>query len=356
MSAEKHVIVVGAGIVGASIAWHLASAGARVTVVDAGAPGGVATPNSFAWINASWGNPETYFRLRVRAMAEWRRLAAALPTIPLAWTGGLCFDLPPAELEAYAREHISWGYRIRRVGREEAQAIEPHLADPPDFALHVAEEGAAEPSATATVLLADAVRRGARLVPHKPVTGLVEKAGAIGGVATSGDTLSADEVVLAAGVGTVALAATAGIDVKLTAPPGLIVHSEPHAPLLNGLVLAPRLHMRQTAEGRIVAGSDFGGADPGKDPGATARALFAETQAMLGAPDLALAFHTVGYRPTPADGFPIVGRPKSVSGLTLAVMHSGITLAPAIGRFVADEILAGRREPLLEPYGPDRFA
>ena len=37
-------------------------------------------------------------------------------------------------------------------------------------------------------------------------------------------------------------------------------------------------------------------------------------------------------------------------------MHSGITLAPVIGRFVADEIMTGRRDALLEPYGPDRFS
>ena len=41
----------------------------------------MATPNSFAWINASWGNPEFYYRFRVRSMAEWKRLAAALPAL-----------------------------------------------------------------------------------------------------------------------------------------------------------------------------------------------------------------------------------------------------------------------------------
>src|SRR6476619_3760164 len=101
----KHIIVIGAGIVGASIAWHLAAAGARVTIFDAGEAGGVATPSSFAWINASWGNPEPYFRLRIRAMAEWKRLAAEVPDIPLAWSGGLLWDLPARELEDYAGEH-----------------------------------------------------------------------------------------------------------------------------------------------------------------------------------------------------------------------------------------------------------
>ena len=321
-----------------------------------GGVGGVATPNSFAWINASWGNPEPYFRLRIRAMAEWRRLASAVPDVPLAWTGGLCFDLPQAELETYADEHGAWGYGIKRVGRAEASQIEPSLVDPPSFALHVAEEGVVEPALAAQALLADAERRGARLRLRTVANSLIEKAGRIAGIETAAGPIAADEIVLAAGAGTAALAVTAGIDIRMATPPGLLVHSRRYSRMLNGVVLAPELHMRQTAEGRIVSGSDFGGADPGDDADAAARDLFAKTRAMLrGGDTLEMDFHTVGYRPTPADGFPIIGRVEGRPGLTLAVMHSGITLAPAVGRSVADELLTDRRDPLLEPYRLARF-
>ena len=71
-------------------------------------------------------------------------------------------------------------------------------------------------------------------------------------------------------------------------------------------------------------------------------------------PSLALDFHTVGHRPVPEAGLPFLGRANDVDGLYIAVTHSGVTLAPAIGRFVADEILTGHRHPLLEPFGLDR--
>ncbi|TIT08153.1 MAG: FAD-binding oxidoreductase [Mesorhizobium sp.] len=288
MSSPKQVIVIGAGIIGASIAWHLTKAGAQVTVVSESGAGGVATPNSFAWVNASWGNPEIYFQLRIRAMSEWTRLAKDVPGLPFAWCGGLCFDLPPDRLEAYAAEHSSWGYGIERVDAKRAGEIEPNLVAPPDFAVYVAEEG---------------------------------------------------------------------VELPLDTPPGLIVHSRPHRKLLNGLVHAERLHMRQTAEGRIIAGSDFAGGDPGEDPEAAARQLFAVTKAALrGADELELDFHTVGYRPTPVDGFPVISRADGVGGLYIAVMHSGITLAPAVGLFAAREILEGERDVLLTPYGLERFA
>ncbi|PBC09921.1 FAD-binding oxidoreductase [Mesorhizobium sp. WSM3859] len=356
MSSAKQVIVIGAGIIGASIAWHLAKGGARVTVVSESGAGGVATPNSFAWINASWGNPETYFRLRTRAMAEWKRLAGELPGLPLAWCGGLCFDLPPDRLEAYAAEHSSWGYGIERVDAKRAGQIEPNLVEPPDFAVYVAEEGVAEPAATAGALLADAERLGARVIAGT-VERLALTAGRVTGVVVSGETISADDIVIAAGTGAPAIAATAGVKLPIETPPGLIVHSRPYKKLLNGLVHAERLHMRQTAEGRIIAGSDFAGGDPGENPGATARDLFAVMKAALhGADGLEFEFHTVGYRPNPVDGFPIIGRAESVDGLYIAVMHSGITLAPAVGLFVAREIIEGERDPLLKPYGRGRFA
>ena len=77
---------------------------------------------------------------------------------------------------------------------------------------------------------------------------------------------------------------------------------------------------------------------------------------LRGGDALTLDFHTLGYRPMPSDGFPIIGRAAGVDGLYVAVMHSGITLAPVVGLFAAEEVLDGRRDPLLAPYGLSRFA
>lgn len=356
MRHQKHIVVVGAGIVGASIAWHLTRAGAKVIVVDDGGPGGVATPASFAWINASWGNPEPYFRLRQRSMREWTRLAREAPGIPLRWTGGLCWDLPAAEMDAFEALHSSWGYDVRRVDQDSAGQIEPNIVNPPETALFVAEEGAVEPILATLALIADAERHGARRVAGRKVHALRCKAETIVGVEVGDDLLAADEVVVAAGIDTPRLAASAGVRLELDRPPGLIVHSRPHEPLLNGLVLAPDLHMRQTVDGRLVAGADFGGADPGDDAERTAREVFGRMRSMLrGAGKLQLDFHTVGTRPMPKDGFPVVSRAVGRPGLYIAVMHSGVTLAPAVGMFVAEELLSGERSPLLAPYALSRF-
>lgn len=351
--AAKQVIVVGAGIIGASIAWHLAAEDAAVTIVEAGEPGGVATPCSFGWINASWGNPEPYFRLRMRAMEEWTRLQERLPALPLSWCGGLLWDMPREGLQAYERQHRGWGYPIRLVGRDEIVRIEPNLADPPDLAIHVSGEGVAEPEPTARLLVEAAIARGARLLSGITVVAISRRSGRVA-VETSAGLLEADAIVIAAGTATSKLAACVGAKIPLVHSPGLLVHSKPFRPLLEGLVMGEAAHIRQTPDGRLVAGADFGGTEVGPDPDAAAARTFAAMRGMLrGAEALEPDFHTIGYRPMAQDGFPVVG--EVAENVFVAVTHSGVTLAAGLGRFLADEVLRSRQEPLLAPYRPARF-
>lgn len=356
MAGHPHVLIVGAGIIGASIAWHLVRAGSCVTVLDAAAAGGIATGNSWAWINASWGNPEPYFRLRVRAMQEWHRLEQDVPGLRVAWSGGLLWELPPEQLEAFAVEHTAWGYDIRRVRRQAVQQIEPHLAAPPDFALHAPAEGSVEPLAAALALLHAAQGLGATIIPHTSVRCLSLSAGRVSGVETDSGRHTADTVVLACGVGTANLIATVGHRLAVAASPALLVVTRPHARCLNGLVMSPEMQLRQTLEGRLVAAAGFADTGSDADGAAESAALIDAMQGMIvSGASISPDYHVIGRRPMPQDGFPVVGKVDAIPGLYFAVMHSGITLAPAIGRFVADELLTGQRDNLLAPYGPGRL-
>jgi glycine/D-amino acid oxidase-like deaminating enzyme len=351
----KRVIVIGSGIIGASIAYHLAKGGAEVTVIEAGEPGGIATRASWAWINASWGNPEPYFRLRLRSIEHWHKMQSEIPQLAINWCGGLIWDLPPEELDAYAAERARWGQPLRKVGRGEILAIEPNLTTVPDFGYFAPGEGMLEPFATTARLLDVAKALGAEVLSETPVKWLAEEHGRVVGVMTDEGVIHADETVVAAGANTAQLLDSVGLTFRMTAPAGLLSHSKPAPKLLNGLVMTPGLHIRQTAEGRIVAGTDFAGADPEGSAEGLAADLQAKVEAMVrGAEGLGLDFHTIGYRPTPADGFSAIGRPHSKNGLYLVVTHSGVTLAAALGLFAAQDLLTGARDALLATFSPDR--
>ena len=63
----------------------------------------------------------------------------------------------------------------------------------------------------------------------------------------------------------------------------------------------------------------------------------------------------IGTRPVPIDGFPVVGNIEAHKGVFVAVMHSGVTLAPLIGQLLASEMLKSLKSPLLETFRPSRF-
>lgn len=215
-------------------------------------------------------------------------------------------------------------------------------------------EGSVEPLAAAQALLGAAQGLGATIIPHNAVQSLSLSDGHVTGAETAAGRLDADEVVVAAGTATVGLAATVGLTLSVTSSPALLIGTQPHTKCLNGLVMSPEMQLRQTAEGRLVAAANFKDDDDGP---AAAAALFEAMRAMIDSGAcLSPGRHVIGHRPMPSDGFPAVGRPDGIDGLYVAVMHSGITLAPAIGRFVADEVLTGRRDSLLAPYGLGRLS
>lgn len=91
LTPDKHIVVIGAGIVGTSLAYHLADKGAKVTVVEAAEIASGVTATSFAWINTTHGKPDPIAQLRREAIKEYHRLEAQLPALNIRWTGALSY-------------------------------------------------------------------------------------------------------------------------------------------------------------------------------------------------------------------------------------------------------------------------
>lgn len=353
------VVVIGAGIVGASFALHLAKRGAAVTVVEQARPGGGATAKSFAWINANYVQEPAYVRLRLDALEAWRR-AGEVGAV-LRWGGSLAWEASGAALEAQAEGIVALGHEARLIGRAEFARLEPAVANPPDLCLHCPTEGAVDPVAATEAFLAAAVALGAERLIGARATGFIEKGGRIAGVETDFGPLPADRVVVAAGVASEALLAGAGVRLPTDNRVGLMLHTRPLPPVIRHLVLTPEIHFRQEADGRIVAGELYsgGGAHEGMvatEPRALA-ALMLETlrRRLPGVEGIEAGAVMLGLRPTPADGMPILGAARGADGLYLATTHSGITLAPLLGEIGAAEIVTGEEDARLAPFRLDRF-
>ena len=333
--------VIGAGIIGSAVAARLAVEGASVTLCDPNPPGGLASAASFGWINASYGNPKPYFDLRRAAMEEWHALKAADPDLPFRPDGTLILHYD-TDHETHFKDHTAWGYALDWMDKSAIRHAEPNLATDVETALFAPEEGQLDVSGAAQHFAAQCVQAGGEIT-HAASDRL--------------DLEAADMTVLAAGTASAELARSVGVDLPMTAPPGLLVYSKPLPErVLFHTVLTDGLHLQQRHDGRLVGGADFGGGVINDDPAGGAEEIFGRMRRALPGIDLAYDSLTLGRRPTPLDGMPVVGSPASLPGLYITVMHSGATLAPIIAKLSADEILRGRRDPLLAPFGPDRFS
>ncbi|GGA16487.1 NAD(P)/FAD-dependent oxidoreductase [Neptunicoccus cionae] len=349
----QSILVIGAGIIGSSVAWHLAEAGCEVTLVDPSDEGGAASSKSLGWTNATYENPRYYYDLRRFSMERWDALKANFTDLPYRRNGTLYTSFYGTALKTVHDEHTQWGYPLTWVEAEDLQKLEPHLAVPARHGLLCPLEGHVAPHEAAIFFRDLAIKAGAQF-QKAHATSILQNGDTSTGVQTDRGDLTADMTVLAAGIHTGELAKTADIDIPLNAPPGLLIHTKPVPPLINRTILTEDLHMAQWPDGTITAGGDFGGGAVNDDPETGAQILFARLQTALHA-DIPLEYshYTLGLRPTPKDGFPIIGSPAR--GLYLTVMHSGATLAPAVGALATDEITTGQRHAMLDPFHPNRF-
>ena len=372
-----HIVVVGAGVVGASIAFHLALRGARVTVVEAGEPGQGASLASLAWINARDKNPRHYHDLNRRSLDMWDRFARRLGgDVGLTWGGELRWTATPEGAEAL-RKRVetlqSWGYPIRLLGAaeaaQEAAQMEPNLVTGPlAAASYTAIDGHVDTARVIRACLAGATARGAAVQTQTPVVGL-RLAGDTSGpkrveaVDTAADTIPCEAVVLAGGPDTPALAAMAGLELSLDHTFGATVLTEPAPPLFRRAAVVhtpsdiePQLAFRQLVDGSVMVHGGTPAGSLGQTRAEIDRVLAAARRFIPALEGISIKEVRRGRRPIPQDGHPILGFSRAVPNLYLAATHSGVTLAPLIGELAAIEIVDGARIALLDPYRLERFS
>jgi glycine/D-amino acid oxidase-like deaminating enzyme len=369
----KRIAVVGGGVIGASVALRLAERGAAVTVLDAGVPGEGTSGSTFAWIGASHRGLAPYLELNLLGVRAWRRLAAELESPGWLDLGGcLTWSSDPEEqdrLDARLPELVAAGYRATAVSRAGAERLEPHV----DFSraagqVHLYhDEGYALARPMIGALLGAArslgavVRRGERVVELQ-----CDGIRVAGVVLASGERVAADAVVACCGRWSAELAALAHRDLPMISPAepgspavGLLVLT---TPLLDGpgrMLFTDELMIRPDGGGRLLLHSDVhdrlvrAGDATSPAPPAAAALLDVVRPLLREGSSARVESAVIGIRALTADLLPAVGWLDE--GLYLVVTHSGVTLAPALGELVAQEVATDREATALRPFRPGRL-
>jgi glycine/D-amino acid oxidase-like deaminating enzyme len=394
LSRQPSVIIIGAGIIGSSLAYHLSRwEGIEVTVMEKsthllpkqeaahptdnegdGINPGVATSSSFAWLNANDKSPLSYMEFNQLGMEVWRR-HDLLKEYPI-WCGAL--------LRTAKQNGVGQNSRYVSVGplnRHDVYELEPGI-DLKDISnkssefYFYPEEGYVDPNSVVEALRVSAQRNGVHFIGEAEVVSLIRnKNGNIAGVeytATSTNVTmraTADLVVVASGSNSASSSLGIGSErLPLAKQPGALtyVRGDSNMNLINYLTqplkrifvdTMNQSHMLRRQDGTLVIGGGkliVGGTDTDDDAQDNEEIHTSiESDSAIGKAMIIAAFKsaspdsylsnenndfrvTKANRPISADGLPVVGFVEQ--GLYVIVTHSGITLAPLLGELASHEI------------------
>ena len=373
------VIIVGAGVAGASAAFHLSRLGAGdVLVLDRGTAGSGMSSRSSALVRMHYtfqGEVELAVRSD-RMFAEWPELTGRPPVVRR--TGFARIVLPGEEqaLAANVAMQRSCGAAAEVIDAATFAQRAPGIRT--DDLTQVAwepEGGYGDGAVVAGDLLAAARDRGVRYQPNSPVHALQLAGGRVTGVLTDHGPLPAGTVLLAAGVWAPPLLRDARVDLPIETElhhVALLSHPAGGGAPIACIDSTTQTYFRPEAGGRMtLVGSFTGprGADPDQVLAAPDPAIARpeELAGLVGAAarrvpalaDAGIARGVTGAYDMTPDCRPLLGDVPGRPGLVLAAGFSGtgFKISPAVGEAVAELITGGKAAHVdIEPFRPGRFA
>jgi glycine oxidase len=369
MASTRDVAIVGAGIIGCSLAFELAKAGMQVCVLERGGIGEESSAAAAGMLSGQHGvtNLGARYQLHVEARELHGRLADDLREqtgidVGFCRWGLLELLFTPGEVRAADRccaIQTQAGLRVERLSREETLAREPALAPDLQGSIRYVDEAHVH-NGRLTIALAEAARRtGAELRSGAPALALIRERERVVGVQTSTETVYAEAVIVANGAWSSDLIRPLGLMLPVKPMRGqmLAVRTVPRA--VSQIIYGRHMYLVPRPDGETLVGATV--EDVGFRKEVTLEGLEELIQAgrhiapgMMGQPVIRT---WAGLRPGSPDGLPLVGPVAGLPGLILAVGHhrNGILLGPMTGVLVKQWLVDHVQSPYLDLLRPERF-
>jgi glycine oxidase len=343
------VVIIGAGIIGLSLALELRDQNVSVTVLERGEPGREASWAAGGMLTARHPhmNPE------LQAMALWSaelypgftRYLEELSDMNAGFSACGSFHISQEPIAAWSEIEIS---------AEQAIELEPALALSSGHIYHL-DEAAVDPRVMLSALLAACRKREVEVHHEHAVTSLRRGNGVIQGVKTNSGEFAAEIVVNCAGAWANAID---GVPVQPVKGQMLTVLPQ-HKPAIHRIVKSGEIYLVPRADGRITIGAtlEHAGYDKRVDPAVIQRQHHLAADLIPALSQARITEAWAGLRPGTPDRLPIMGM-SDTPGYFLNTGHyrDGILLAPASARLMTQLITGAELDLDLDAFSPARFA
>lgn len=363
----KNYIVVGAGILGASTAYHLAKAGADVTIIDRKDPGqateaaaGIVCPwlsqrRNKAWYRLVKGGAKYYPKL-IKQLEEDGETDTGYKQV-----GAIGLHTDDKKLEKMVERALKRREDAPEIGEvtqltpEETKALFPPLSEEYG-SVHVSGAARVNGKAVRDSLIRAAEKNGATILHGDAV--LLHEGSRVTGVEVDGEKLPSDQVMLTTGAWSKELLEPLGYTYHLSSQRAQIIHLELQD-IETGdwpVVMPPNnQYLLSFGEGRIVVGAthdDDVGFDYRVTAGGIHEILHKAIEVAPGLTDSTVVETKVGFRPFTPGFLPIIGPVPDVEGLLIAngLGASGLTSGPYLGAQLAQLALGEEIELKVDDY------
>ena len=353
----KEAIVIGAGIIGSSVAYELSKRGVHVTLIDKDTPGSACSGASFSWINATYPKKPYSYNLFSQLGINAFHLIEKELSLDIKWNGSLEWASKMMEQEKLiesVNELQSYPKYTptSMISYKKAKKLEPHINFKNNKNIIFSRsDGALDPKdAIAKMIDAIKMNGGSVLYPCE-FQKIIESNDSFSKIKTSMGIFKSENVIFCNGID---INKSLNIDFLREPRPGVIIKTRPEKDLINSIVYGPDIHMHQQSNGQLIVGEQI--TAPIKENSTNHyKRINGHFKKMIKHPfDLNPSEILIGWRPIPKDDLPIIGRFKNKS-VYVAVMHSGISLAAIVANLVSQEIVDEVDSLLLNDFRPSRF-
>ncbi|MFO0569507.1 MAG: FAD-binding oxidoreductase [Polyangiaceae bacterium] len=370
MREAADVVIVGAGIMGLSIAYNLAKHhGVRdVTVLDRSYLCGGASGRNGGGVRAQWSS-EANVRLMQESLRICRDFAREHRINTWFRQGGYLFlarsDARATALSESVKLQNRLGLPTRLLSPEQIQSIVPELSsDGVTLACYNPDDAVVFPWPFVWGYAEGARNHGVEVCTFTRVTGIETTSGRVSAVVTDRGTIRTDRVVNAAGAFSPEVARLCGVELPNRPHRHEICSSEPLKPWLKPLVadLSNGLYFSQSTRGEIVGGVSNEKVPEGADQRSSHRFLSLYSRALLRAcprlGDVKVLRQWAGLYDITPDANPIVGEVDGMAGFFQAsgFMGHGFMMAPVIGKLMGQVVAGGPVPEVFEKWNLRRFS